>query len=332
MRPRSDPRAGTALVLLLGLTAPLEAQGTPRRLDLRIGQWERADGGAAASYALRSTRRLAGPVQHGLGVRVVVDDQAGRRRAFYGAGYELTAFRARHGIALFPLAAATLGLSTDSSGDELAVLWQLGAGAEWRPFGPLAIGIEAGYAVEDRGPHGFWQLDGQREGWQASVGVTLHWGGSGAGSREPGAGSVGPPPEHRAPAHIEGAAAGVVRTALDAIGAPYRWGGSAENGFDCSGLIQYAYAQYGVSLPRTSREQATSGAPVSRELTALVPGDILVFSASPGGGVSHVGLYAGEGLFIHSASDGVRLSALRLDDPDGRYWVPRWVGARRLLR
>lgn len=329
MRQRSDRRAGTALVLLVGLTAPLAAQGVGRRLDLRIGQWERADGGAASSYAVRSNRRLAGPVQHGLGVRVVVDDRAGRRRAFYGAGYELTAFRARRGIALFPLAAATLGLSTDSSGDELAVLWQLGAGAEWRPFGPLAVGIEAGYVVEDRGPHGFWQLDGQREGWQASAGITIHWG-SGNGERG-GAGTSRAGAEVRRPERIDGPAAGVVETALAAIGAPYRWGGSAENGFDCSGLIQYAYAQYGVSLPRTSREQATRGDPVSHELVALVPGDILVFSATPGGSVSHVGLYAGEGLFIHSASDGVRLSALSLDDPDGRYWVPRWVGARRLL-
>ena len=328
MRQRSDRRARTALALLLGLTAPLAAQGTGRRLDVRIGQWERTDGGAAASYALRSTRRLAGPVQHGLGARVVVDDRAGRRRAFYGAGYELTAFRAQRGIALFPLAAATLGLSTDSSGDELAVLWQLGAGAEWRPFGPLAVGIEAGYAVEDRGPHGFWQLEGRREGWQASAGITIHWG---AGNGERGAGTTRAVAEPRRPERIEGPAAGVVETALAAIGAPYQWGGTAENGFDCSGLIQYAYAQYGVSLPRTSREQATRGDPVSRELTALVPGDILVFSTTPGGSVSHVGLYAGEGLFIHSASDGVRLSALRLDDPDGRYWVPRWVGARRLL-
>ena len=320
------------LVLLLGLTAPpapLAAQGAGRRLDLRIGQWERADGGAAVSYALRSTRRLAGPVQHGLGVRVVVDDRAGRRRAFYGAGYELTAFRARRGIALFPLAAATLGLSTDSSGDELAVLWQLGAGGEWRPFGPLAVGIEAAYVVEDRGPHGFWQLDGQREGWQASAGVTIHWG---AGSAERGTGATAAQPVILRPEHIEGPAAGVVETALAALGAPYRWGGSAENGFDCSGLIQYAYAQYGVSLPRTSREQAMRGDPVPREVSALAPGDILVFSATPGGGVTHVGLYAGDGLFIHSASDGVRLSALRSDDPDGHYWVPRWVGARRLLR
>ena len=329
MRQSSDRRVGTALALLCGLTAPLAAQGAGRRLDLRIGHWERVDGGMAVSYAVRSTRRLAGPVQHGVGVRVVVDDLAGRRRAFYGAGYEITAFRAQHGVALFPLAAATLGLSTDSSGDELAVLWQLGAGAEWRPFGPLAVGIEAGYAVEDRGPHGFWQLDGRREGWQASAGITFHWG---AGSSGRGAGAAAVPPEIRRPERIDGPAAGVVETALAAIGAPYRWGGTAENGFDCSGLIQYAYAQYGVSLPRTSREQAARGDPVSRELAALVPGDILVFSATPGGSVSHVGLYAGDGLFIHSATDGVRLSALRVDDPDGGYWVPRWVGARRLLR
>jgi hypothetical protein len=326
LRRLSERRAGAALALACACTAPLAGQGATRRIDLRYGEWNRADGGSAANYALRSTRPLIGPVQHGLGVHVVVDQRAGRRRAFYGAGYEVTAFRGRRGLALFPLAGAAFGLSTDSTGDAFAALWRLGAGAEWRPFAPLALGVELAYAVEDRGPRGFWRLGARREGWQVNAGITLHWG---AGSRERGAGR-GPPPTR--PAVIEGPAAGVVEIALNAIGTPYRWGGTAENGFDCSGLIQYAYAQYGVSLPRTSRDQATRGEPVPRDLAALVPGDILVFSATPGGSVSHVGLYTGDGLFLHSASDGVKLSALRADDPDGRYWVPRWVGARRLLR
>lgn len=325
MRRRSERRAGTALVLLLGLAAPLAGQAATRRIDLRFGQWERADGGSAVSYALRSTRPLVGPVQHGFGIHVIVDERAGRRRAFYGAGYELTAFRGERGLTLFPLASAAFGLSTDSTGDAFAALWQLGAGLEWRPVAPLALGIEVGYAVEDRGPRGFWRLGARREGWQAGAGITVHWG---AGRGDRGAGRAPPPTR---PERIEGPAAGVVEIALDAIGTPYRWGGTAENGFDCSGLIQYAYAQYGVRLPRTSRDQATRGDAVPRDLAALAPGDILVFSATPGGSVSHVGLYTGEGLFIHSSSNGVKLSALRSDDPDGRYWVPRWIGARRLL-
>jgi hypothetical protein len=330
MSPRlSDPLACATCALLACAAGPLAGQSTGRRLDLRYGRWERADGGTAASYDLRSTRRLAGPVQHGVGLHIVIDERTGRRQAFYGAGYDLTAFRRERGLALFPAAGVALGLSTDSAGDELAALWRAGGGVEWRPLAPLALGIEAGYVVEDRGPRGFWRLGEHREGWQASAGITLHWG---RGSRDPGAGGSARRAEHRIPERIDGPAAGVVRTALDAIGAPYRWGGTAENGFDCSGLIQYAYGQHGVSLPRMSRDQATQGDPVPRDVGALVAGDILVFSATPGSGVSHVGLYAGDGLFIHSASDGVRLSALRADDPDGRYWVPRWVGARRVMR
>jgi len=106
-----------------------------------------------------------------------------------------------------------------------------------------------------------------------------------------------------------------VRTALDALGTPYQWGGTAANGFDCSGLIQYAYGQHGVRLPRTSRDQAGSGTTITPVVEALQPGDILLFSATPGAGVTHVGMYVGEGKFIHSSSTGVRLSQLDPHDP-----------------
>src|SRR3989441_6276543 len=135
------------------------------------------------------------------------------------------------------------------------------------------------------------------------------------------------PPEP--PRTISGNAADIVRTALAVLGTPYEWGGSAENGFDCSGLIQYAYASHGIRLPRTSRDQATSGAIVTPVIEALQPGDILLFAAQPGGGVTHVGLYVGEQTFIHSSNTGVRLSRLEAQDADGAWWVARWVGARR---
>ncbi|MBT8397785.1 MAG: C40 family peptidase [Gemmatimonadetes bacterium] len=116
-------------------------------------------------------------------------------------------------------------------------------------------------------------------------------------------------------------------TAFDAIGSPYVWGGTGANGFDCSGLIQYAYGQYGIELPRISREQLRKGSPVEVRVGALKPGDVLGFSAVVGGEATHVGLYVGDGRFIHSSSSGVRVSNLR--EP---YWQQHLVAARRMVR
>jgi cell wall-associated NlpC family hydrolase len=115
------------------------------------------------------------------------------------------------------------------------------------------------------------------------------------------------------------------------MGAPYEWGGTSDNGFDCSGLIQYAYGQHGIVLPRVSRDQMTMGSAVDRLVDALRPGDILGFSADGSSRVSHVGLYVGNGQFIHSSSTGVKLSSLRATDGDSRWWRDRWVGARRVV-
>jgi cell wall-associated NlpC family hydrolase len=127
------------------------------------------------------------------------------------------------------------------------------------------------------------------------------------------------------------AAADVVVTAVGAMGTPYQWGGTEATGYDCSGLIQYAYAQHGISIPRRSVDQAAAGEEVGRRLEALRPGDILTFSGEPGGSVSHVGLYVGNGRFIHSATKGVQISILRGDDPAVKWWWERWIGARRVV-
>ena len=124
----------------------------------------------------------------------------------------------------------------------------------------------------------------------------------------------------------------VVRTSQDAMGTRYQFGGrgAAGEGFDCSGLIQFAYATHGVSLPRVSSDQARQGREVGRRADRLVPGDILTFS-SDGGPITHVGLYVGDGRFIHSASKGVQISRLTASDPQGKWWFMRWVGARRIV-
>jgi hypothetical protein len=88
-------------------------------------------------------------------------------------------------------------------------------------------------------------------------------------------------------------------------GTPYVWGGTSPNGFDCSGLTQYVYAQLGVQLPRTSEMQATVGTPVS-SLAAAQPGDLVFFAGSDGTASSpgHVGIYAGNGEMIDAPHTG----------------------------
>ena len=117
----------------------------------------------------------------------------------------------------------------------------------------------------------------------------------------------------------------VVEIALAAIGTPYAWGGTDDNGFDCSGLIQFAYGQFGIRLPRRSTDQIRAGSAVPTAPELLRPGDVLGFSGAPSGKTSHVGLYVGEGNFIHSSTTGVRVSTL-----GNPYWQDRLVAARRI--
>ena len=309
MRPRTE-----VLLLLACLPASLAAQ---RDVEVFYGRWYQ--GNRATTYELRSGHFAA---------QVLVHDSLGRRRAFYGAGWELRALRRPTPLSPYIIAGVTLGLSTDTSDQALAALWNFGAGVEWRPMSSLAFGFEARYRLEDRGPRGFWRpAAGSPDGVSLAAGISLAIRGGGRRGKG-GAAPRLPPPE--IPLMITGSAADVVRTAIDALGTPYQWGGTAENGFDCSGLIQYAYGQHGIRLPRRSRDQATAGSEVSPVIEALKPGDILLFAASPGGGVTHVGMYVGEQKFIHSSNTGVKLSRLEVQDPEGAWWVARWVGARRV--
>jgi murein DD-endopeptidase len=99
------------------------------------------------------------------------------------------------------------------------------------------------------------------------------------------------------------------RVALGQVGTPYRYGGTTPSGFDCSGLVHYSYLQAGKSIPRTTVGQWAELAPVrSRDMRT---GDLLFFSI--GGKMSHVGLYLGDGRFVHAPSSGRTVEIERLD-------------------
>jgi peptidoglycan DL-endopeptidase CwlO len=113
---------------------------------------------------------------------------------------------------------------------------------------------------------------------------------------------------------------GVVGVAMQYLGVPYVWGGASPSGFDCSGLIMYAYAQIGVSLPHSTYALWGMGVPVSRD--QLAPGDIVFFS-----GLGHAGIYAGGGSFVHAPHTG---DVVKVSSMSGWY-ASSYVGARRIL-
>ncbi|HET9978172.1 MAG TPA: C40 family peptidase [Burkholderiaceae bacterium] len=124
-------------------------------------------------------------------------------------------------------------------------------------------------------------------------------------------------------------AADVVFTAMAFLDTPYRYGGNtAEQGFDCSGFTRHVFAQtLAVALPRRAEEQAASRVLRGVERDALVPGDLVFFNTLQRA-YSHVGIYLGDGRFIHAPRSG---SAVRVEDMRSSYWAARFDGARRAL-
>jgi cell wall-associated NlpC family hydrolase len=118
----------------------------------------------------------------------------------------------------------------------------------------------------------------------------------------------------------------LVLQAMGLIGIRYRFGGrSPATGFDCSGFVRYVFARVtGRQLPATSFEQAAAGTVIGK--SELQPGD-LVFYNTRGRPFSHVGIYIGEGRFIHSPSRGGSVHIVNMSE---RYWLTRFNGARRL--
>lgn len=112
-----------------------------------------------------------------------------------------------------------------------------------------------------------------------------------------------------------------VQIALEAVGTPYRWGGqSPSSGFDCSGLVRWAYGRVGIDLPHSSYALYSEGRRVPE--SGLRPGDLLFFE-----GLGHVGLYIGRGRMVHAPRSGRHVEVVRLETTS---YGARLIGARRM--
>jgi cell wall-associated NlpC family hydrolase len=327
-------RSLAATVLLVTTTA---AGASAQGVQAHVGRFYEGEGWTL--YRLGMDRPLFGPLAttvHGDYLRRVGDADG----AFAGMGLDVTAFRGG-GPYLVAGIGAGMGSPHSQSFSSIWGSWSAGGGYELVPASFLRVALE-----------GRWReisLD-HRDGVELSAGLSLNLGGgrrtprrtdeqdpdapipmaTPAGPRSASDAPTAPSPSGTVSSRV---ADSVIATATEVMGRPYKYGGTGQNGggFDCSGLIQYAYAQHGITLPRRSVDQAREGTKVRKDVGALQPGDLLTFS-NRGGAVTHVGLYIGERRFIHSATRGVQVSLLSADDPYGRWWHKRWVGVRRIVR
>lgn len=118
----------------------------------------------------------------------------------------------------------------------------------------------------------------------------------------------------------------LIKTAKSYIGVPYKFGGTTPKAFDCSGYLQYVFAQNGISIPRTSDEQYKLGRRTTG-IRQLVPGD-LVFFTTYEPGASHCGIYLGNDEFIHASSS----KGVRIDKLSNSYWSPRYYGGKHIVK
>lgn len=155
----------------------------------------------------------------------------------------------------------------------------------------------------------------------AVLGALLALGGCAGAPR-----TVEPPPAPvPAPEPVAPVDAGrqLVEVATRQLGVPYRRGGADPQGFDCSGLVQYAHQALGLRVPRTAAEQRAFASPVERD--ELRAGDLVFFRVG-GEAVDHVGIYAGDGRFLHAPRTGRPVGYDRLDDA---WFATRFVGGGR---
>jgi cell wall-associated NlpC family hydrolase len=313
-------RFGVVALILGAELCLMNSAAQAQAIEARVGRfWDSA---GWATYRLGVSRPLTGT----LGIQLHGDVTRrfdGAAGGFAGVGADLTAFRKREGGPyLVGGMSGGLGSETSNGLSDPWGSWSAGVGYDLFPLSFLSVGAE-----------GRWrELSlGGRDGPELALGVAVHLGGN-SPAPEPYLVNRAAPEIVAAQGPPQTRADSVVATATEAMGRPYEFGGTGENGegFDCSGLIQFAFGKHGITVPRRSTDQAREGTKVDRKLDRLKAGDLLTFS-NRGGPVTHVGLYVGGGRFIHSATKGVQISTLSAVDPYGRWWYRRWVGVRRLL-
>jgi cell wall-associated NlpC family hydrolase len=342
----SRPFLASALAALAMAAPPsLAAQG----LSFQMGRL--FDDGGWTAYNLAWNHSLFGPLDAQLGGTLLRGPAASER--LFGAALDATLFRGgRSGLYVVGGMGGGVGTGTSESWWRS---WSAGVGYELIPLEFLSLGIETRYRE---------MMPRRRAGAEVALRLSTNFNGGGSRVAAP---ATLPPVSARSaedsaargpvlpgvarsdsrdarPVRLSTAASlattrtpevlarDVIEIAEGEIGRRYRLGGTGEpgDGFDCSGLIQFAYERVGIALPRRSADQARVGRELGRDASELLPGDVLTFSGN-GRTVTHVGLYMGDGRFIHSASKGVQISRLGDDDPNGRYWFRRWVGARRII-
>ncbi len=323
-------------LLATGALLTVATTGAAQELSVTGARWFTTP--HVADYRLGFARYRLGPISVVTFGQAVFEGPRGAGHLLAGAGAD-GLVRIGREARPYLIGGVSGGFLDLRSGAAFA-LWHGGsAGAGFEVFraGGLALGVEARYQWVSRertsGISAGLRLGRpigappRRQGPRnpAAAAPTGERAAPGAADRVPG------PPAATANRGSRAEVTTALKAALDAMGTPYRWGGTTQNGFDCSGLIQFAYASAGIGVPRRSVDQARAGRSVGTAIEDLVPGDILAFSGDRNGAVTHVALYLGNGRFIHSANDGVVVSSLSPDDISGRWWLDRWVDSRRLI-
>ena len=207
--------------------------------------------------------------------------------------------------------ACALGVTPERAlGAAPRVVWV----AEWGLTLREGVDVVHAYGVYYRYDDGRWSMATSPSGpWRPAVVIP-----PGPPHATPSPSSAALPRERDVPSV---SANRIVDVALRQLGVPYAWGGTKPTGFDCSGLVRYAFGAVGIELPHNVARQHAHGVPIARE--DLQPGDVVFFD-----GLRHNGIYIGDSRFVHAARSPASVIVSRLDES---WYQSRWVGARRLL-